>query len=211
MHPDKQRFRYHAQVDPEMTFWLRETQWTRRASESITDDEIRRSRGGLVTYPSGEVLCHFGALRELPDGVHFMEGPCYQDGSPGFDRRRVRNGEGGVLVVHGPSRSQSGDPRHHYSTTVTNHTKHRIKATKFVFLDKRFFGIKKEPKGGYYSPVQFREWFRVQDPDGWIEPGASVCDPDNYGKGRGIWAFFFETEHGELFIATAALERRLVS
>lgn len=206
MNADQQRFRYHTSVDPELGFWVLGSDWERREPNSISDDEIRKSKAGLVTYPSGEVLCQYGDFRKAPEGVHFMTGPSYSDDAHGYRSNLVRNGDGGIQVVHGPSRSQGGDARYHYSTEVINLTQHRVRVTKFAPFSQGLFGIKRDPDIGYYSPTQFREWFRVGDAQGWIEPGGSACDPDNYGSGSGVWAFFFETDQGGTFIATAPLE-----
>lgn len=208
MTPEQQRFRYHAKADPELCFWMLGDVWELFDGKSITDDKVCDARAGLVTYPSGEVLCQFGGSRMIPDGVHFMVGPVYQDHKPGYHSSLVRNGEGGVEVWHGPSRSQEGDSRYYYSTVVLNRTCHRIRVTKFAPFKRGLMGIRKEPETGYYSPTQFREWFRVKDEQGWIAPGEQVADPDNYGSGSGIWAYFFETDQGDQFIATSPLENR---
>ncbi|MEM1059860.1 MAG: hypothetical protein AAGK14_11475 [Verrucomicrobiota bacterium] len=206
MNADQQRFLYHTSVDPGLGFWVLSSDWEKREPSEISDDDIRQSKAGLVTYPSGEVLCQFGDFRKTPEGVHFMTGPSYSDDAPGFRRNLVRNGDGGVQVIHGPSRSQAGDARYNYSTKVTNMTQQRVRVTKFAPFSQGLFGIKEEPDIGYYSPLQFREWFRVENPQGWIDPGASAQDPDNYGSGGGVWAFFFETDQGDTFISTAPLE-----
>ena len=206
MNADQQRFRYHTSADPELGFWVLSTDWEQRKSSQISDDDIQQSQAGLVTYPSGEVLCQYGDFRKIPEGVHFMTGPSYSDDGPGFRRDLVRNGDRGILVTHGPSRSQEGDSRYYYSTKVINMTQQRVRVTKFAPFSRGLFGVKKEPDIGYYSPTQFREWFRVEDSQGWIDPGASAQDPDNYGSGGGVWAFFFETDRGDTFISTAPLE-----
>ena len=206
MNADRQRFRYHTRVDPELRFWVLGSEWEQCESSSISDDEIRQSKAGLVTYPSGEVLCQYGDSTKAPEGVHFMTGPDYSDDAPGFRRNLVRNGDGGVQVVHGPSRSQAGDARYYYSTEVINLTRHRVKVTKFAPFSRGLFGVKRDPDIGYYSPTQFREWFRVENDQGWIGPGGCVRDPDNYGSGSGVWAFFLESDQGDKFIATAPLE-----
>ena len=206
MNADQQRFRYHTSADPELGFWVLSTDWEQCEPSEISDDAIRQSKAGLVTYPSGEVLCQYGDFQKTPEGVHFMTGPSYSDSAPGFRRNLVRNGAGGVQVIHGPSRSQAGDSRYYYSTKVINMCQQRVRVAKFAPFSRGLLGVEKEPDIGYYSPTQFREWFRVDDPHGWIRPGAYAQDPDNYGRGHGVWAFFFETDEGESFIATAPLE-----
>ena len=111
-------------------------------------------------------------------------------------------------MSHGLSRSQPGDIRYYYSTEITNLTTERVRVLKFGPFLRGLFGINRDPETGYYSPTQFREWFRIRDPQGWIEPGEQVCDPDNYGRGDGVWAYFFESSGGQRFIATAPLEHK---
>lgn len=219
MGAEQQRFHYHLQKDPSFAFYVREdvdTPWIR--IESFIEGRFVGSEAalpasaagaGLVAYPSGEVLCAFGEIGRPPVGVHFMNGPEYRDNTPGFDARLVRNGLGGVAITHGPSASQPGDARRFYSTGVRNSGSSRIRVYKFGPFDRGLLGISKEPKAAYYSPRQFREWYRVPDPEGWIAPGEEVCDPDNYGCGRGVWAYFFESIDGDKFIGTAPLERRV--
>lgn len=206
MNREQERFRYHTKADPGLRFWILNAVWNSVDGAAVTDEEIRESRAGLVTYPSGEVLCQYDEFRMVPDEVHFMVGPIYQDDAPGYHSSLVRNGEGGVEVRLGPSRSQEGNPRYHYSTLVLNRTQHRVRVTKFAPFLRGLMGIRKEPKMGYYSPIQFREWFRVKDELGWIAPGEEVADPDNYGSGSGVWAYFFEADQGDRFIATSPLE-----
>ena len=190
-------------------FWLFGSAWTRVDAGEVSEASVSSASSGVVGYASGEILCQFGEADTLPAGFHFMSGPTYFDKEPGFRRRLVRNGKGGAQVEHGASRSQQGDPQRHYATKLTNLTERPVRVTKFAPFPKGFFGVPSEPPKGYYSPTQFREWFRVSDPDGWIQPGESVCDPDNYAWGRGVWAYFLEDDRGERFIATAPLKRKI--
>jgi hypothetical protein len=59
--------------------------------------------------------------------------------------------------------------------------------------------------GEYFTDQQFEEWYGVEA-DGWIQPGETVTDWDNYGgRGRqGIWAYFCEDEDGKEFISAVA-------
>lgn len=205
MTSEKDRYCYHAEADPQLRFWVLTSGWSSVQPESITPDFVREAKAGLVTYPSGEILCQFGIVRQPPPGTHYMRGPVYADDGPGYDRALVRNGKGGVEIAHGPSISQSGDPRQHYSTTLINLSDRKVRVTKFATFARGMLGIKREPIEGYYSPIQFREWYRVPDSEGWIEPNEHVCDPDNYGNGNGVWAYFFEDDRGGAMIATAPL------
>ncbi len=208
MTEDQLRFQYHCNKDPELRFWLRTDFWTLIDPHHLTEKQILQAKAGIVTYPSGEVLCQFGSYRSMPDGAFFMNGPTYQDQHPTFHRKYVRNGAKGIQVRHGPSRSQQGDPRNQYSTTLTNLYHLPLRVIKFAPLQKTLLSYAEFPGQGYYSPTQFREWFRVPDAEGWIQPMESVCDPDNYGQGNGIWGYFLMDPEANLFIATVPLEHQ---
>jgi len=60
----------------------------------------------------------------------------------------------------------------------------------------------REQYRSYYSGKQFQNWYGVKE-SGWIDPGETVIDNDNYGGKSGIWIYFGETEDGEEFIAMA--------
>ncbi|MFH1466916.1 MAG: hypothetical protein ABIO70_21205 [Pseudomonadota bacterium] len=51
--------------------------------------------------------------------------------------------------------------------------------------------------GRPFTPEQFRAWYGVADPEGWVLPGATVDDPINFGGGRWVWAF--EEQGGDAF------------
>jgi len=81
---------------------------------------------------------------------------------------------------------------------------------KFAPYSRGLFGRLFREYEGYYSLLQFREWFRVKDNEGWISPNETVCDPDNFGCGKGSWLYFFEffeNEYGEVFISSIELTR----
>ena len=210
MNDEQKRYFHHAREDSHLSFWLNnEGVWERFAASDISK-EVLDGRSGLVAYPSGEVLCQLGEVGSLPEGVHFMTGPNYTDDGANFSRRLVRAGRGAVRITHGKSASQLGATQWYYSTTLRNDKPCPIRVTKFGPLLRGFLGIRRNPEDGYYSPLQFREWFRVPDPEGWIETGEVVCDPDNYGSGNGVWAYFLETKQGDRFISTVPLENKSV-
>jgi hypothetical protein len=216
--PDLGRFLHHLREEPQYSFFVTTAQypaWVRvfGSREGFLWGEgvhvpLDQVLTCVAAYPSGEILAAEGRLRYLPAGTHIMPGPVYHDDSPDYRRGNVRNGWGGVIIAHEDSPLQPEDWQCNYATRIRNATPRRIRVYKFCFLEKGLFGLRKKPEQGYYSPRQFREWFRVPDPEGWIAPSEVVCDPYNYGSGSGAWAYFFETDTAEKFIGTAEVERR---
>jgi len=133
MRPDKQRYLYHLVEDSNLRFWLNNDQWLEYDAEDLSEFMVKNATAGIVTYPSGEVLWGFGQLRQLPSEVHLMLGPVFRDSTPGYRSKNVRNGKGGASIIHGVSRSQKGDPRFNYSTTIKNDTDQKIRVTKSGF------------------------------------------------------------------------------
>ena len=206
MTPEIKRFIYHAEADPHLSFFLFDSDWSKVEANTISEQSVSRSQLGIVAYPSGEILHTFGLVRKRPKETFFMQGPVYTDSSPVFNRKKLISKSKTVRIFHGPSISQEESSKTHYSTSLENLTSKKIRVTKFAPFLSNFFGHINDKGLNSYSPLQFKEWFRVSNPDGWIAPGETVCDPDNYGEGRGFWAFFFEDEDGHTFIATAKLE-----
>jgi hypothetical protein len=188
-----------------LSYWLFDGQWQRVDQFTILLDLAGQAKAGLACYPNGEILCKFGKITHLPEGVTFLIEPRLNSHPMRYEKNRVRNGAGGALIQHASSKSQSGDPRYYYATRVTNQGSSRIRVIKFGPFDVGIFGVKRDPIKGYYTGEQFQNWYNVEDPAGWIQPGQTVFDPDNYGSGSGVWAYFFEDETGDCFIATAPL------
>jgi len=208
MNDDQNRFRYHLENDGSMRFFLRNAEWRELRCFEVTDEMILSSTSGIVSYPSGEAMFMYGLMHDVPDGVSFNTGACYSDSSPGYSKSLMKEGAAKVKVTHGDSLSQGKDPRSHYSTSVTNLSDRKIRAVKFAAYKKGLFGRLSRESDGFYSPRQFREWFRVPDPYGWILPNETVCDPDNFGYGNGYWLYFFEDDLERFFIGSGTLGRR---
>jgi len=202
------RFKYHLENDESLRFFLYNKEWKEYAVSKITDELILSANAAIVSYPSGEAMFFYGRLKQLPKDITFNQGPSYTDNTPGYSKQLVKEGLGKVKIWHGDSISQDGDPRTQYSTSVKNESDRKIRVIKFAPFDKSLFG-KLHLSGKYYSPTQFMEWFRVDDNEHWIMPGQTVCDPDNFGSGRGAWLYFFEDDLGERFIGEVFLERKL--
>lgn len=210
MHKDKTRFKYHLANDTAMRFFLKISDWEEYEFCEVSDDMIIEAKAGIVSYPSGEAMFIFGSMFKVPECISFNIGPIYNDEIPGYTTSLERYGVAKVKIFHGDSLSQGEDPRSHYSTSVTNLSDHKIRVIKFAPYTKSLLGRLKLDSRGFYSPTQFKEWFRVNDTEGWIQPNETVCDPDNFGFGKGRWVYFFKNETGDVFIGTAVLGRNCV-
>jgi hypothetical protein len=202
------RLRYYLANEPTLIAYVKTRKDDRYEWENVVPGEnldLDKIRGYVVTYPSGEIVDEYMLSGTLPDGVYFMEGPTYQDDSDKYCKKMVNNEI--VIITHGECLSRPDDPEY-YSTTIMNNSGVGIRIYKFVGLGKLFgvFGPR-DDGSGYYSPRQFIEWFRVRDKKGWIAPGESVTDPENWSGGAGIWAYFFEKENGGRFISTVPLPK----
>ena len=207
MQIERARLKHYLENDPSLRFYVAKgvSSGTRLAGVSPGEEiDFQSINSFVVAYPSGEVLEEFGSYGHLPEGLFFMEGPVYKDSTEGYRRGSVDNSK--VKISNSRCVRRPDDPTY-YSTTIQNTGTTRVRVYKFAPLSK-IWGLfyPREPHPGYYSPRQFIEWFRVGGDDGWIAPGESVEDPDNYGFSRGIWVFFFEEEEGGRFIATCPLD-----
>jgi len=190
-----------------MRFFLRQSKWVEYEASLVTDEMINSSNAGIVTYSSGEAMFMYGNIYPAPKGVTFNNGAIYQDERQGYSKSLLRAGQGKVDIFHGDSLSQDEDPRSHYSTSITNISDSKIRVFKFAAYKKGFFGKLSRESEGFYCLRQFKEWFRVPDDEGWIQPNETVCDPDNFGYGKGFWLYFFEDESGDVFIGSTTLGR----
>lgn len=162
----------------------------------------------LVTYLNGEVLYSPRlprSLYPLPDGAYFLE--RHQNPSPPLlpNQSHIAEGQQYIKISHGKSKSQSRNPRY-YSTSLQNISGKKIRVTRFAaFTEKDGQYVLSTVSGEYFTDRQFQEWYGVEA-DGWIQPGETVTDWENYGgrSGQRIWAYFCEDEDGKEFIAAAA-------
>ena len=207
MNKDKTRFKYHLENDASMRFFLRKDSWNEYAPSDVTDQILSSSMARIVCYPSGEAMFMYGQMHPVPEGVTFNNGANYLDDRPDYSKNLLQLGEGKVSIQHGDSLSQDEDPRSHYSTSVKNISEGKLRVFKFAAYQKGLFGKLTRESEGFYSPRQFKEWFRVPDQDGWILPNQTVCDPDNFGYANGYWIYFFEDEKGDVFISRITLGR----
>lgn len=105
-----------------------------------------------------------------------------------------------VRVELGPStRADSTESRRFYSTRLTNFSTERVRVLKSAGYSKHgdHFELN-TTTGRFFTATDFIEWYGVQGE--WIEPGASVVDPNNFGTPPTMWAHYCETESGRRFV-----------
>ncbi len=150
-----------------------------------------RSGGFMRAFPQSQIL-------PLPEGIE-----CETDGAEEEHRLALEELEEGhhlVRVTFGPSASQPDDPGH-YATTLENLTDQAFRVLRFGGYAER------EAEDGWhlynYTGAFFRdrEWIDWYAPgtDGWVPPGGTATDPDNWGAGRVLWAYEILLRDGTTF------------
>jgi hypothetical protein len=178
-------YRSFVKVDPS-----RDSVWTPVASEHGGvlrlalggEIGIDRVRAFVVAYGSGEILDAVSAAGPLPEGVHWVATPAQADGSsPRLPptEEEIRAGEMYMKLTFGRSGAR---PRNstYYSTSLTN--------------------VSRDITNAMFTSQQFREWYGTRDEQGWIAPGETVMDPNNYGSPFSLWTYFGESEGGATFV-----------
>jgi hypothetical protein len=153
----------------------------------------------LVVYPNGEVLAAQNEFFPLPKGVKFLEMTrnAKQDV---LDVSLLELGKELVTITFGTSASRPDEPGY-YSTAIRNMSNQKLRVTRFAGFTKSGAEFRLNTvSGDYFSADEFISWYGVPQ-DGWIAPGSTVVDPNNYGSGGGYWVYYFENESGETFIA----------
>lgn len=153
----------------------------------------------LLVYPNNEVLGGRNVFEPLPAGLKLLEPTGSSRAAVTLDSDEVAYGRSICSVNHSRHRVDSGKAV--YATSVTNRSNQRIRIERFAGL--RRVGPRYELNtvtGNFFDGEQFIAWYTAPR-DGWINPGASVADENNYGNSRGIWAFFGRTEDGRQFVA----------
>ncbi len=107
-----------------------------------------------------------------------------------------------LSVSHGKCTIKEG--KKHYSTSLTNLSDRRLRV--------KMFGGFAGSQGSYVLANYTKEWFSAKDfidwygvsKDGWILPGETVTDSNNWGGGDdGFWAYWCENEDKERVVALA--------
>lgn len=162
--------------------------------------DIDEVRGFVVAYSNGEILNRYAAFSPFPGNLHFFEESKSQRWDV-LDPRTLLEGRKYIRITFGSAvahRNESG----HYSTTLTNLTDEKIRVVRFGAYGRGRFGIYRfdTVSGDYFTAQEFRDWYGV-DADGWIHPGQSVTDGNNYGEGDSYWVYECVTESGAEFAA----------
>lgn len=148
----------------------------------------------VVAYASGEILATSTPIpKNLPAGAYFIHRGAEGSGDA-LSEAEIADASTCVTVSFGPVR-ELARRRRVYETRLTNRCAHPVRVTHFggyAFRD----GLWRLSTivDGFFTDKQFREWYGTPD-DGWLAPGASAADRDNYGADA-IWVYFFETADG---------------
>jgi hypothetical protein len=158
----------------------------------------------FVVYPRGS-LVEYQCEHDLPvpEWVTFLE----DTGPPDSDRLTDADLQEGRLLVRVDFGKSTSEPhsRHHYSTTLTNVSRKRVRVLKFGGYAKAGSGFfLNTVTSRFFTAEDFKEWYGQKGD--WIEPGQSVTDPNNYGSPPCLWAYYCEAEDGEKFLSGGTLE-----
>ncbi len=167
--------------------------------------ELNEITAFLVVYPNGEVLSAEQEFYPLPEGVTILETKPHplQDI---LNPEELNGGQAFVKINFGPSVPRHKEPGH-YSTTLQNISDKKIRVLKFAGFTRSGTGFQLSTvTGDYFSADEFINWYGVAK-DGWILPGQTVADPNNYGGSDGYWVYYFETEESKEFAAGARIPR----
>jgi hypothetical protein len=166
-----------------------------QSNERLSLDEVRAF---VVTYPSGEVLATSmpqPSPKNLPAGAFFAR-PTDQGAGSTLTDEEVEQASADVKIVFGAVRTVKGRGNV-YETRVLNKGKTPIRITHFGAYTKRGeTWTLNTIVEGFFTAQQFQEWYGVPE-DGWLAPGASGMDRENYGPNC-LWVYFFETREGEV-------------
>jgi hypothetical protein len=163
-----------------------------------------------VTYPSGTMVAvEPKNAWPLPAGVQTAEdvGPEVEHHLALTDLAPER---AGVTVTFTPVDSATADKKGHFTTRLTNTRTEAVRIVRFAgYRDAGDHYALHTITGAFFTATDFREWYAVPDPEGWIETGESVEDPANYGALDSLWAYEVETRSGERFWTGAVPQQQL--
>lgn len=161
-------------------------------------------RAFAVLYSNGQLVdAEFEGL-PLPPGVTGLT-PSSETDDDILEADDLTVGKDYLQITFGacPAHPNSLD---HYSTTLTNITDEPIRVEKFAGYSKTAIGWRLSTiTNKFFSAEEFQEWYGLKN-TGWIMPGESASDPNNYGSRPVLWAYYCRSESGKRFIAGESLE-----
>lgn len=151
----------------------------------------------VVSYESGELIDEYGKFNDLPEGVEELrDSGIKSDKRVGFNRVDL----GSSIIEIKNIKNKRHPSKYHYITEITNRSDSPIQVIKFagytLVNNRQTF---QTDFNSIYSQSQFNDWFDVNE-KGWIEPGETVSDPNNYGSGNAYWLYFCKNREGDDFI-----------
>jgi hypothetical protein len=182
--------------------WRKVDSW-RGTTLRVVDEVIELSDVSLfvVAYPNGQVLEAVFEPLPLPEGIEYFESKG-NGRNDVLDTDELSEGARFARVSFGPSGSRPGQPGY-YATSLTNTFDEPFRVVRFgAFSSSGALAQLNTISGDYFSGDDFANWYGVGD-DGWIAPGETVADPNNYGGGDGYWVYYCETEKGDAFCVGA--------
>jgi hypothetical protein len=109
-------------------------------------------------------------------------------------------------VIFGPCKARQDDPNH-YSTTLSNTGAEAFRVDRFCgFVRAGEKYVLSTVTGDYFTAREFVAWYGAPK-DGWVAPGQSATDPNNYGGGDTYWVYYCTTKSGKSFAIGAKVPR----
>jgi hypothetical protein len=184
------------------TAWARALRYT--ADEIVTAEgtvAVTQVRHFVIAYPNGQILDAVRGRLPVPDGLAPLAPRPEAPAAP-IDAAEVARGLARVLVAHAPSRARPTS-RVDYQTSLTNRMAEPVRISRFAaFSDVRGALVLTTVTGTWFTDAEFIAWYGAPA-DGWIAPGATVADPDNYGAAC-LWVYACEAASGARFMTGCA-------
>ncbi len=193
--------RYYVSVKDESA-WRWSEVFSSKPNELLLEDDkpisLAIARAFVVTYASGEVLATSipqPSPATLPDGTFFAR-PTNKGTGATLTDEEVAQASTDVNIVFGAVRTAKGRGNI-YETRLVNKGQAPIRITHFGAYSKRGeTWTLNTIVEGFFTAKQFQEWYGVAT-DGWLAPGASGVDRENYGANC-LWVYFYETRDGQV-------------
>lgn len=188
--------------------WVEIRSLDRDTATTIDSDHIKLSRikGYIVAYGHGQILDAHGIVDPLPDCFHFLQEVTPPTAEVLMPSDFVLGAS--FLEIDLDTSSINGNYDEYFPATIRNISSQRVKVLKFGAYSKEPSGYRLNTiSNTWFTAEDFRYWYGLNERQ-WIEPGESVCDPNNYGGGDYLWAYHCETEGGEKFIAAQSAMKK---